>query len=152
MCRVEVFTKPWYTHSMSTDTQNVENTVVETETVDNTPVTVSKDTWVRALALRQESSQKVAESWFNAFRDVFGGLVAAHTKIPVPGMGTFTVREYSAPSVAPLSKDEKAAGMTVAQKRAGAPLVHRRKVVFSMSAAIDRALNNDTTDTAEAVA
>jgi nucleoid DNA-binding protein len=149
---VEVFAKPWYTHSMSqTDTQNVENTAVETE-ANTTPVTVSKDTWVRALALRQESSQKVAESWFNAFRDVFGGLVAAHTKIPVPGMGTFTVREYSAPSVAPLSKEEKASGMTVAEKRAGAPLVHRRKVVFSMSAAIDRALNNDTTDTAEAVA
>lgn len=136
--RVEVFEKAWYNYSMATE--NTEVTTATDYSASESP-RAKKDNWVRTLATILDTTQKDAEAIIGGVVQTARILLNSYQEVPLPGLGTFEVRSYNAVSAAPLTKDEKAAGVTVEQKRAGAPVVERRKVVFRMAAAVARDLN-----------
>jgi nucleoid DNA-binding protein len=140
---VEVFEKAWYTYSMATENTEVTN---EATTESTEATRAKKDNWVRTLATILDTTQKDAEAILSGVVQTARILFGTYQEVPLPGLGTFEVRTYSAVSAAPLSKEEKAAGVTVEQKRAGAPLVERKKVVFRMAAAVARDLNGHDSD------
>jgi len=125
----------------------------DTATTTKESVGVSKDAWVRSLSSQLELSLKDSALVYDAFVSTFHTFAVEHDRIPMPGIGTFEVRSYTAASVPPLTKAEKESGVTVQQKRNGAKIVSRQKVYFSMAAPVARLLNGtedvEGTETAE---